>query len=219
MIYNTKNTQIYWETYGEGLPLVMLHGNSQTHRIFDKSVYLLKSYYKVYVIDLPGHGKSRTESELTYESMAEDIYQFITGARIENAMIYGFSDGGIIALLLAINHPQSFSSLIVSGVNTSIDGIKKTWLYLIKTAYTFTRSKKFKLILSPPKITKAMLKSISIPVIMTVGVRDMIDPLHTRAVSHMIPGCELAIFPGETHSSYITHSHKLGSYIIAKKKP
>jgi pimeloyl-ACP methyl ester carboxylesterase len=124
MYIKVNGIELFYEKYGSGNPIVLLHGNGEDHTIFDVLVLQLSQHHTVYAIDSRGHGKSSSVKSLDYRVMMEDIAAFITKLGIENAMLYGFSDGGIIGLLLAIEHPSMLSKLIISGANTHPGGIK-----------------------------------------------------------------------------------------------
>lgn len=214
MILKVSGIDLYYEKCGQGRAVIMLHGNGEDHHIFDEARKKLKEHFTVYVIDTRGHGKSSPVSELHYMDIADDIYQFITQLKIEKPILYGFSDGGIVGLLLAVYYPDLLSQLIVSGVNTNPNGMKFGWLRLFKLIYFVTRSPKYKLMITEPDITKEMLQRITIPVHMTVGSKDMISFSHTKSILNNITGASLKVFDNENHGSYIINSTKLADHMI-----
>ncbi len=214
MILETSRVHIYYEKYGSGQPIILLHGNGEDHTIFAQSIALLEKHFTVYAIDSREHGKSSAVSELHYEEMAEDIYEFICKLQIEMPIVYGFSDGGIVALLLEINHPNLLSQMVISGVNTQPEGIKARWLLVFKLAYFFTRSAQMKLMLTEPDISSEMLQKIRIPVAVTAGSKDVIKQSHIREIAKDIPNSRLEIFQGETHDSYVIGSERIGEFLI-----
>ena len=214
MYFQTSGANLYYEQSGSGEPLILLHGNGETHKIFDKAIPLLQRSFTVYAIDTRGHGQSSPVSEFHYDEMAEDIYEFITGMGLEKPTVYGFSDGGILALLLAIKHPGLMRRIIVSGVNCNPQGIQTRGFFIMKLFYLFSRSPKFKLMLTEPDITDEMLSSIRIPVFMTAGSKDMVKLAHVQHIGNAIPGCITNIFFKESHGSYIVHSTKIAEHIL-----
>lgn len=210
-----NNVNLYYEVYGEGEPIILLHGNSETHEIFDKLIDKLKESYKVYAIDSRCHGKSENPVDISYDIMSNDIIQFIKKLNIENPMLYGFSDGGIVGLLVAIKEPNLLSKLIVSGANVTPDGIKKSDYILSKVMYFFTRNKLFKMMLNEPNITSEELKKINVPTIILAGEKDIIKYQHTKFIADNISNSTLEIIKNEKHGSYIIHSEKI--YKILKK--
>ena len=113
-----------YDVVGSGYPIILLHGNGENYTIFNKLIDKLKEDYTVYAVDSRCHGESDDTEEVSYNLMAEDIIAFIKELNIENPMLYGFSDGGIVGLLVAIKEPELLSKLIVSGVNINPKGLK-----------------------------------------------------------------------------------------------
>ncbi len=215
MYFETKEgLKLYYEVSGSGEPLIMLHGNGENCSIFDKAAAVLEPHFTVYRIDTRGHGKSSPVKEFHYEEMADDIQQFIVGLGLEKPILYGFSDGGILGVLLAIKYPELLSKAIVSGVNCNPQAVVSWFSVLAKVIYFFSRDAKFKLMMTEPNITDEMLASITTPIFMTAGSKDMVKAEHVQYMSQHIPGCVTKIFEGEGHGSYIVHSEKIAQYIL-----
>lgn len=210
-----NNINLYYETYGEGQPIILLHGNGETHEIFDKLIESLKDNYKVYAIDSRCHGKSEDLIEISYKLMRDDIIEFIKKLNIEKPILYGFSDGGIIGILIAIKEPDILSKLIVSGANITPNGLKTKDYLLTKLSYFFTKNKLLKIMLKEPNIKKGELNKIKIPTIILAGEKDCIKLKHTKFIADNIKNSTLEIIKKETHGSYIAHSEKI--YTILKK--
>jgi len=209
MFIQVNGVELFYEKSGEGNPIVLLHGNSEDHTIFDVLVKQLAQNYTVYAIDSRDHGKSSRCKHLDYRDMMEDVAAFIRKLKIEKPMLYGFSDGGIIGLLLAIRYPEMLSKLIISGANTHPDGAKRGIAVIGKIAYFFTRSRKLKLMLTQPSITEAELNQIITPTLVLAGSNDFIQDEHTRAIAKNIPNSTLNILKGENHASYVVRTDKL----------
>ena len=215
MIINVNNININYEVYGEGRPIILLHGNSESHKVFDKLIDCLKRDYKVYAIDSRCHGKSENAKSISYELMAQDVISFIKKLDIEKPVLYGFSDGGIVGLLIAIAELDILSKLIISGANIHPSGLGNMNLFLYKIGYLFSRNKLVKMMISEPDITTQQLNSIKIPTYVLAGERDIIKPAHTKLIADNIPNSTLEIIPNENHGSYIVHSDKI-YHIISK---
>jgi pimeloyl-ACP methyl ester carboxylesterase len=209
MILNVNSIDLFYEKTGQGQPILLLHGLGEDHTIFDKLIPKLSEDHEVYAIDSRGHGQSGGTGALSYDDMTLDIAAFIQELHLEDPALYGFSDGGIIGLQLASRYPQILSKLIVSGANTNPDGMKKYILTLLRIAYFFSRSAKFKMALTEPDITDDELSRIRIPVLVLAGSKDVIRIDHTEAIAAAISNSTLKIIGGENHSSYIVHSEKL----------
>ncbi len=146
--------------------------------------------------------------------MANDVYEFITKLNIEKPVVYGFSDGGIIALILALKHQDLLSRIIISGVNTQPSGLLGWQTAMYRFAYFFSRAKRIKVILTEPNISNEELKTIKIPVDMTGGSNDMIKQSHFKEIADHIPNSTLTIFKNELHGTYIVNSTKIADYIL-----
>ena len=209
MFIKVNDTNLYYEVHGNGTPIILVHGNSETHKIFDVLIGELKNNHTVYAIDSRNHGKSDRTKSVSYNLMADDIIGFIEKLQIDKPIFYGFSDGGIIGLLIAIKRPRLLSKLIISGANLNPDGISKSMTTIIKLGYFFSRSKNLKMMLNEPNISVADLKKIEIPTLVLAGENDVIKREHTQLIASSIANSTLIIVPNETHSSYIIHSKKL----------
>ena len=209
MFFEVNGIELYYEKAGQGAPVILLHGNGEDNTIFDVLIKQLSQKYTVYAIDSRDHGKSGRVKTLDYETMMEDIAEFIRAQEIRRPMLYGFSDGGIIGLLMAIRYPGLLSKLIISGANTHPSGIKNTILTIFKVMHLFSGNQKHKLMLTQPDITDAELNMIAVPTLVLAGSRDAVSEEHTRKIAENIPGSVLRILEGETHTSYVIHSEKL----------
>ena len=213
-MYIHINRQIlFYEKTGEGRPLLLLHGNGEDHTIFDVLTPLLARTHTVYAIDSRGHGASNPTEEYSYTGMADDIAQLITSLEIDSPALYGFSDGGIIGLLLALQAPGLVSRMVISGANLHPHGMKRTFLHKIRQHYKKSGSPLDRMMLEEPDISPSSLAQIRIPVLVLAGEYDIIKPSHTKLIAQKLPNAQLKIIPGEDHGSYIIHSDKLYPYI------
>lgn len=214
MNLNVNNINLFYEKNGNGKPIILLHGNGETHHIFDRMSKVLQTKFTVYAIDTRGHGQSSSVDEYHYDDMMEDIVCLLHELKIKEPILYGFSDGGIVGLLIAIKYPNLLSKLIISGANTFPKGLKRSGYTLMKVNHFFTKDKKLKLMLDEPNITNEMLNKICIPVFVTAGSKDVIDMKHTLNIEKQIPNAKLEIFENETHDSYVTKNDKLCNYLV-----
>ena len=213
-MYIQLNGQVlFYEKTGEGAPLLLLHGNGESHEIFDALIPELSKQYTVYAIDSRGQGGSATPKSYHYTDMAQDVVNFITSLEIEKPIICGYSDGGIIALMVAMEHSELLSSIVVCGANLSPTGLTGKARREIKALYKKDKNPLTAMMLEEPNISPESLTKITVPAIICAGSRDMIKPKETQAIADHIPNAKLHIFEGETHGSYVVHSHKLLSVL------
>lgn len=213
MDINVNNIDIYYEKFGKGRPLIMLHGNGESGKIFKKAASVLENDFTVYLPDSRDHGKSQVTNDLSYDNMAKDIFEFIKKLEIKEPVICGFSDGAITALLLAINHPEIPKAVIACGANSSPKGLKENIRFFMKLNYFFTRSAKTKMMLTQPNISREMLESITCPTLITCGSNDMIKESDSRFIANNIKRSEFRVLKGENHGSYIVNSKKIAAII------
>lgn len=209
-----NSIHLFYEKYGEGSPLILLHGNGESHQIFDRAIPILSRHFTVYALDTRGHGESDPVCEFHYSDMAEDVKCLIEALALQKPILYGFSDGGIVGLLLASQYPGILSKLIVSGANTVPEGLKSGWYRLFRFAYWVTRDPKIGLMLTEPHISSEELGRIEIPSIIFAGNRDLIQEEHTRSIARAIPNSFLYLLNGENHMSYVVHSEKIARLIL-----
>ncbi|MEG1067576.1 MAG: alpha/beta hydrolase [Anaerovoracaceae bacterium] len=211
---HVNNINLFYEKRGKGKPLILLHGNGGTHKTFSRAIPILEKYFTVYAIDSRGHGNSQHVTEYHYEDMAEDIKCFINEKKLEKPILYGFSDGGIVGLIVASKYPKLLSQLIVSGANTIPGGLKDGWLKWFEIMKTITKSAKAKMVHEEPNITEEMLQKIEVPTVVLAGSRDMIKHTHTKKIAANIKNSSLRILHGEGHGSYIVSSRKIAELIL-----
>ena len=214
MYITVNGVKLYYEKTGNGSPLIMVHCNSMSHKIFNAAVKVLGQHFTVYCPDSRDHGKSEKVKTLHYEDMAEDMAQFITELGLEKPVFYGFSDGGIIGLLLAYRYPDMLSKLIVSGASLNPDSTKDLPMKFFKLWSHFDRSDKMRIMMREPDITDEILKGITVPTFVTAGEKDVIKLSHTQHIANTIPDAKLKIFPKQGHSGYIMRSTKIADYIL-----
>jgi pimeloyl-ACP methyl ester carboxylesterase len=217
MYLDVNETTLYFEKFGcEQPPLILLHGNGESHEIFNELVPLLTDRYTVYAIDSREHGQSERNYpllELHYTDMAEDIAQFIQKLKLDKPTICGFSDGAILTLMLGYTYPELCGKLVICGANANPKGLKKSVLLKMKAEYMIHRDAKFKMMLTEPHIFRKDLQRIQSEVTVLAGEKDMIRRHHTEAIAAVIPHSDLHILSGEDHCSYVVHNTKLAEFL------
>lgn len=108
--------KLYYEIYGAGEPLLLLHGNNSFMGSFHKNLEELSKKYKVIALDSRGQGKSTDNgTKITYELMAEDVNAFLDQLQLKKVNVLGWSDGGNIAVILALQHPDKVNKMAIMG--------------------------------------------------------------------------------------------------------
>jgi len=197
-----------------GKPVVLLHGNGGSHRkMLTQAKQLAIAGYRVYSPDSRGQGANPPLEEYHYKDMAEDTYQFINALGLDRPAVYGFSDGGIIALMLEMSHPGTSSLIAVSGANLTPDcgeGFEefKTWILEQGTPIVM-------MMLHEPDIKPEELEAIPCPALVTVGSEEMISVEHTRLIADHIPDSKLVVVKGANHGSYIKRNPRMGRLLLS----
>lgn len=215
MVCHVNGIDLWYEKAGSGPPVILLHGNGESHKIFSVLMDQLKEKYTVYALDSRDHGESTKTADLHYDLMAEDTAQFIKELGLEKPLLYGFSDGGIVGLLLASRYTGLLSGMVISGASKNPASTKWGWDIVFRVIYVFTRNRKFKLMLTEPDITAQTLQQITIPVLVLAGEKDMIKEKDTRFIADNIKEAKLKILKNENHMSYVINSPKLYQEIEA----
>ena len=215
MFQEVPGGMLHYQQWGSGHPLILLHGNGEDLTIFNEAAQVLSERFCVYALDLPGHGRSHRPQVLHYRHIAQAIRSFIRSLGLEKPYLYGFSDGGIIGLMLAIDSPHLLSKLVISGANLEPEGLRLFTRMSTAVRCRLTGSEKAQMMLSEPYISTQSLGSITVPTFVTAGQFDCIKPAHTRLIADSIPGSRLDIFPGQLHGSYVVHSQKIAQYLLS----
>jgi len=216
--YNIRGFKMYAEVYGQGAPLLIIHGNGGSIRNFIYQIPYFEKKYKVIVADSRAQGNSADSGDsLSYEMMADDYAALLDAMSIDSAYVIGWSDGGINALLLAIRHPGKVKKLASTGANLVPDTTavpKEVWDAVLptysalkaktqKTPQEKDEYKLMRLLAEQPHIPLTDLQKISCPSLIIGGDHDVIKEEHTMLIYKNIPEAYLWILPGSGHSTPI----------------
>lgn len=107
---------IYCEEYGKGQPLILLHGGTATLQSWQAHIPTFAEHFRVIALDSRGHGKTDNPAgELSYSRMADDVAAFIQALGLTRPLVFGYSDGGQVALELGIRYPDLANALVLGG--------------------------------------------------------------------------------------------------------
>ena len=213
---NIRGFKMYYETYGTGEPLLLIHGNSGSIVDMSNQIIYFSKNYKVIVADSRDHGKSldtlNMPDTLSYEMMADDYNSLLDYLKIDSAYVIGWSDGGINGLLLSLNYPKKVKKLVAMGANlwsdtTAIEpflyGIFKAQYQTLqkqpKTTDNIILLRHYRLIMTQPNISPQQLKKIECPTMIVAGDHDAIRVQHTVLIAQSIPNSNLWIAPNAGH--------------------
>lgn len=204
------SSDLYYEEFGYGFPLILLHGNGEDHMYFKHQIEYFSREYRVIAIDTRGHGRSpRGDGEFTLSIFADDLHMFMTAHGIEKTYILGFSDGGNIALIFALRYPDMVERLILNGANIDPSGVKRRTQIPIELGYRIASRFAAKnedarlnaeilgLMVNEPHISPDELKKLNMPVLVIVGTHDMIKRSHTELIARSITGARLEYIKGD----------------------
>ena len=196
--------QLHYIEQGTGMPLILLHGNGENHTYFQHQIDCFSKKYRVIAIDTRGHGDSpRGTAPFTIEQFADDLYHFMEAKSIAKAHILGFSDGGNIGLVFALQHPERVGKLILNGANLFPKGMKTSVYWWVLRHYWKAKWQNDKaqqemmaLMLRQPHIAPESLAAVTAQTLIVVGNKDMIRERHTRLIHSHIKGSQLIIIEG-----------------------
>lgn len=126
----TNGIETYYEDYGSGQPIVVLHGATADHQVWAEQLQPLTDDYRVILYDLRGHGKTGGSDldRYTVDTYADDLAAFIDALGLDQPVVLGHSLGGMIGYAFADAYPEKLSALITIGSVTPETFSKKEWL-------------------------------------------------------------------------------------------
>lgn len=212
-----RGFKIYYEIYGKGEPLLIIHGNGGSINNFLYQIPYFAKNYQVIIADSRAQGKSTDlKDSLSYEMMADDLNGLLDNLHLKSCYVIGWSDGGINGLLLAMRHPDKVKKLAVTGANlwpdtSAVDPFVYNWAQeqneKVKEAAPTAKKKAdlklLHLLTYEPHITVAQLKQITCPTLVIGGDHDVILVKHTMLIAQSIPKSYLWIIPNSGHSTPI----------------
>ncbi|WP_051349410.1 alpha/beta fold hydrolase [Chryseobacterium gregarium] len=224
---DVNGVKLYYEVYGEGEPLLLIHGNNASMGSFDKQLDILSKKYRVVGLDSRGQGMSTSDDKkLTYELMADDVNVFLDKMNLKNVNILGWSDGGNIAVILAMEHPDKVKKMAIMGtvlynnktsvfpeinkiLNDQIKEMKKNGIAESDMNYRLKI-----LLLTEPNINPDSLKKIKAPTLVMAGEHDVMPEKHTKLIADKIPNSKILIFKGADHEAPMKISEKFNKAVL-----
>lgn len=231
-----NDIEMYYAVYGEGEPLLLLHGGLGNADYFANQIpAFVEAGYQVIAVDSRGHGRSTvTETPIGYALMASDVLAVMDFLEIESASLVGWSDGGIIGLDIAINHPERLNKLVAYGANYIPSGVRTDIgeddvfnAYIEQAMVDYQRLAPnpdgFDAFLAnignmwatEPNFTEAQLMGIEVPTLIIDGWQEeAIYAEHAFEMAQLIPNAELVLMPGVGHFAMFLTPDMFNSIVL-----
>jgi len=223
-VLHLKDADIYYEVYGKGEPLFLLHGNGGSIDAFSKEIPELSKHFTVVAMDTRAQGKSTDTSteHLTYIKFADDVKALADELKFKKINILGWSDGGNTAIEFAIKYSKNTNKIVTSGANIFPNGVGENEVENMKKDAAKMRAENkperdirlLQLMIDEPKITKEQLNKIKAKVFVVAGENDLILRSHTEYIAKEIPNSKLKIFKGASHGVPIERAEELSNDVI-----
>ena len=216
-------TKIYYEEYGTGVPLLLLHQGLGSIETIGDLIPELSSHFRVIAPDAPGHGRSEQADSLSGDLLAGYCSALIDQLHLDSAYVMGWSMGGNTALLLAANRPDKVKKVVSGASNTKASGLTQEGRELL-TEYTVEAVQEDKTWLenyqrmNPQpeqwvkfwedtrnmwareiKVSDKKLSRIAVPVLVIRGDRDMIKLEHSVDLFRSLKKGQLCVYPNMGH--------------------
>lgn len=209
-----NGVELFYAAEGVGKPVILLHGNGGSHNDMETTMrQLAQAGYMVYALDSRGQGSNTPLPEYHYIDMAEDVYCFIQEKGLEHPAVFGFSDGGIIAIQLEVMYPGTWSAITTGGANIFVEDA-----LIPEFAATFLTQENpnplTRMLMEGPNMTIEEVATIACPALIMAGEHDLIREEHTHLIANTIPQGEALIIPQADHGSYIYHNNLVGLHIL-----
>jgi pimeloyl-ACP methyl ester carboxylesterase len=217
---DVNGIKMYYEIYGEGKPLILLHGGGSTiQTTFEKVIPHFAKSHKVIAIELQAHGRTGDrDTPISFQQDADDVTALMKNLSIDSADVFGFSNGGHAAMQLAIRHPEAIDRMIVASAFIKRGALPpQFWEFMKKgTIKDMPQQLKDSFLKVTPDSTKLQnlfdkcayrminfqdfndndLRSIKSKTLIVSGDHDVAPAEHTVMMHRLIPNSQLLILPG-----------------------
>jgi pimeloyl-ACP methyl ester carboxylesterase len=238
----SQGAHIHYDAYGVGQPILLLHGGlADKFSWFSQIPWLVESGRKVVLIDTRGHGNStHGEAELSYEIFAEDTLKVLDKLKIKRTDIVGWSDGGIIALLLGLEAPERVGRIVAISANFHPSGLINeneiattteeeqsqqlrneliTWMHSFISPpnpnFSNLQKELNHLWQTAPLLTENDLYAITAPTLIITGENDIIQLSHSADLAQMLRYGKIEVISGAGHAAPVTHAPQVNDLIAS----
>lgn len=229
-----NGVKIWYASFGHGKPVILLHGGLANSNYWGHLVPALSGQYQVIVMDSRGHGRSTRSSEpIGYDLMASDVLALMDVLKIDKAAMVGWSDGAIIGLDIAINHPARLTRLFAFAANSDPSGVAdisqsavfNTYLARAKSEYASLSptpkdyesflAQVMKMWETQPHFAAEKLSRIAIPVwIVDADHDEAIKRVDTLFMADHIPNAGLLILPQVSHFAFLQDARGFNAEVL-----
>lgn len=212
--FTHDGVRLYYEIYGSGEPLLLVHGNGGDIADFGAQIEYFSQHYQVIAMDSRDQGKSGDSPDnITYEKMTDDLAALLDHLHSAPVKVLGWSDGGIEALLLGVRHPDKVKMIaaMAANLNPSEQAIyPEVWAAFTPLVEAMTPAERatpegkrelkvMQMLFLEPHIPFDSLEKITAPTLILAADHDLIRDEHTLEIYHHVPNSQLCIFPNATH--------------------
>ena len=225
---------MYYEVHGPpgGVPLVLLHGGGSTIDVtFGRVLPVLARRRRVIAVEEQGHGRTTDrDAPVAFESSADDVAALLRHLGVDQADLFGFSNGASVALQVAIRHPERVRKLVFASSFTRRDGARpELWEFMRQADFSnmpqplkdaFLRvnpdpaqlrtmhDKDAERMRSFADVPDDLVRGVRAPVLVVLGDRDIVTPEHALELTRLLPDARLLVVPGG-------HGDWLGEAVMA----
>ena len=223
---DVNGLKMYYETYGEGKPLLLIHGGCSTIQTsFGNIIPVLAKHRQVIAVEMQAHGRTGDrDSGLSFKQDANDVASLLQHLKIPKADFLGFSNGGQTTIEIALRHPGLVNKIILASIFYKREAVSpEFWKgfdtatlndmpQVLKESFLAVNSRPDLLLNMFNKDVQRMknfkgwsdeeVKSITAPVLIISGNHDVGSLEHCVEMYRIFPNSELAIFPG-SHGTYL----------------
>jgi pimeloyl-ACP methyl ester carboxylesterase len=229
---------MYYAEYGQGEPLILLHGGLGCSGDFARQVPAFADKYRVITPDSRGKGRSTDSSApMSYDAMMTDTLKLMDHLKIDKAYIVGWSDGAIVGLDMAIKHPERVKALVSYGANASPDGLVNGFTSWLKNGSAAELQQTLRsdcaslsadkahwpelvekhrtMWLKEPNFTKEQLGGIPVPVLILDGENEeLIAPGHAAWIAGAIPNARLMLMKNVGHFAPVQRTGEFNRIVL-----
>ena len=216
----TRGISMYYETYGKGQPMLLIHGNGGSISNFMYQIPYFADQYRVIGVDCRAQGKTVDKGDsLSYEMVADDLNALLDSLHLDSCFVMGWSDGATEGLLLAMRHPKMVKKLVVTGArlwtdSSSMDPVVIAWAtnyiasfdHMKQSSDVQNNRKVAELMVQQKAIPISDLQKVKCPTLVIGGDHDIVLPQHTLLIAESLPRSYLWILPGAGNAILIDHT-------------